>query len=69
MSSFEIIDIHSAEEHFCSSDCQREGLVRFAQYRLLIIGYPAGNLCRDCAKSLRNVWEENISGTLGTYKA
>jgi len=56
MAAYQITKIKSGNEYFCDIDCDPKNGRRYAAFRLEILDYPAGYLCKGCAKSFKNLW-------------
>ncbi len=63
MSALEVIPVKGKDDKFCSFEgCIKDGLIKYANFRIQIIGYHAGNACKDCAKKFKILWESSLDG-------
>jgi hypothetical protein len=63
MSALKIIAVKSKEDKFCSFDeCNKDGMIKYAGFRIVIADYPAGFCCRECSKKLKQLWDSALDG-------
>ncbi len=69
MTALKVIPNKSKEDKFCMFSCSKEGMIKYAQYRVTLLDYPldypgknGGYVCKDCMKTLKTLWESGLDG-------